>query len=213
MTRILIADDHPLVRRGLRQVLEKEVGLEVVAEAEDGAEAVEKAVKEQVDVAIIDVAMPRMTGLQAADELRRRQPRTRVLLLSMYDSEQYLFAAMRAGASGYLLKSGADEEIAEACRRVSCGGPFLYPSSTTARAREYLERLRRGEDAFDILTPREQQVLKLVAEGYSSNEIASTLAISIKTVERHRKNLMDKLEIRDRASLTRYAIRRGLVEP
>jgi DNA-binding NarL/FixJ family response regulator len=212
--RILLADDHPLVRRGLRQVLEKEPGLTVVAEAADGAEAVEKALAEEVDLAILDVAMPRLTGLQATEQLVRRRPQTRVLLLSMYDTEQYLFAAARAGAAGYLLKSVADEEVVDACRSVLNGAPFLYPSSLGARARERLERLARGADAADdLLTAREREVLKLVAEGYSSQQIATALLISIKTVERHRANIIEKLGIRDRVGLTRYAIRRGLVEP
>jgi DNA-binding NarL/FixJ family response regulator len=212
--RILLADDHPLVRRGLRQVLEKEPGLVVVAEAADGAEAVEQAVREEVDLAILDVAMPRMTGLQAAEQLAKRRPQTRVLILSMYDTEQYLFAAARAGAAGYLLKSVADEEVVDACRAVLGGGPFLYPSGLGARARERLERLALGaEAADDVLTAREREVLKLVAEGYSSLQIAEALLISIKTVERHRANMIEKLGIRDRVGLTRYAIRRGLVEP
>jgi DNA-binding NarL/FixJ family response regulator len=212
--RILLADDHPLVRRGLRQVLEKEPGLTVVAEAADGAEAVEKALAEEVDLAILDVAMPRLTGLQATEQLVRRRPQTRVLLLSMYDTEQYLFAAARAGAAGYLLKSVADEEVVDACRSVLNGAPFLYPSSLGARARERLERLARGADAADdLVTARESEVLKLVAEGYSSQQIATALLISIKTVERHRANIIEKLGIRDRVGLTRYPIRRGLVEP
>jgi DNA-binding NarL/FixJ family response regulator len=212
--RILLADDHPLVRRGLRQVLEKEPGLTVVAEAADGAEAVEKAVAEEVDLAILDVAMPRMTGLQAAEQLAKRRPETRVLLLSMYDTEQYLFAAVRAGAAGYLLKSVADEEVVGACRAVLAGGSFLYPSSIGGRARERLEALAGGVEVDDdVLTTREREVLKLVAEGYSSQQIAEALLISINTVERHRSNIIDKLGIRDRVGLTRYAIRRGLVEP
>lgn len=213
-TRILLADDHPLVRRGLRQVIEKEPGLKVVAEASDGAEALEKAVTEEIDLAILDVAMPRMTGLQAAEQLAKRRPQTRVLILSMYDTEQYLFAAVRAGASGYLLKSTADVEVVEACRAVLRGERFLYPSGIDARQRERLDRLRRGECAgSDVLTPRELEVLKLVAEGQTSQEIAATLVISPKTVEHHRANIIDKLGIRDRVGLTRYAIRRGLVEP
>jgi DNA-binding NarL/FixJ family response regulator len=213
-TRILLADDHPLVRRGLRQVIEKEPGFEVVAEASDGAEAVEKAVAEEVDVAILDVSMPRMTGLQATAQLAKRRPQTRVLLLSMHDNEQYLFAAVRAGARGYLLKSVADEEVIDACRSILRGGGFLYPSETAERAREHLERLRRGDETADeLLTPRELEVLKLVAEGQSSMEIAATLVISIKTVERHRGNIIQKLGARDRVGLTRYAIRRGLIEP
>jgi DNA-binding NarL/FixJ family response regulator len=213
-TRILLADDHPLVRRGLRQVIEREPGLTVVAEASDGAEAVEKALKEEIDLAILDVAMPRMTGLQAAEQLARRRPQTRVLLLSMYDNDQYLFAAVRVGASGYLLKSVADEEVVAACHAALRGESFLYPSDTGVRAREHLERLSRGEGVLDeLLTPRELEVLKLVAEGHSSHEIAALLVISIKTVERHRANVIDKLGVRDRVGLTRYAIRRGLVEP
>lgn len=213
-TRILLADDHPLVRRGLRQVIEREPGLTVVAEASDGAEAVEKAVKEEVDLAILDVAMPRMTGLQAAELLAKRRPETRVLLISMYDIDQYLFAAVRVGAAGYLLKSMADEEVVPACHAALRGEGFLYASGTGARAREYIERLGRGKDAVhDLLTARELEVLKLVAEGHSSQEIAAKLVISIKTVERHRANVIDKLGVRDRVGLTRYAIRSGLVEP
>lgn len=212
--RILLADDHALVRRGLRQVIEKEPGLEVVAEAADGAEALAKAEEQGVDLAILDVAMPRMTGLQAAEQLAKRRPQTRVILLSMYDADQYLFAAARIGAAGYLLKSMADEEIVDACHAALSGRPFLYPTTVGARTRERLERLRTGEEATDeVLTPREREVLKLVAEGESSQQIAATLVISIKTVERHRANIIEKLGIRDRVGLTRYAIRRGLVEP
>jgi DNA-binding NarL/FixJ family response regulator len=212
--RILLADDHPLVRRGLRQVIEKEPGLSVVAEAADGAEAVEKALGAEVDVAILDVAMPRMTGLQAAEQLAKHRPETRVLLLSMYDNEQYFFAALRAGAAGYLLKSVADEEVVAACWAVLRGEQFIYPVAAGTRAHDNLERLRRGEETADeVLTTRELEVLKLIAEGNSSRQIAETLVISIKTVERHRANMIQKLGIRDRVGLTRYAIRRGLAEP
>ena len=212
-TRILLADDHPLVRAGLRAVIEREPNLQVVAEASDGAEAVEKALSEQVGLAILDVAMPRLTGLQATEQLGRRCPEVKVLLLSMYDNEQYYFAALRAGACGYLLKSVADEEVVNACRAVIRGDRFVYPASVQARARDHLERARRGEAVpTDLLTPRELEVLKLVAEGQSSQEIAKTLVISIKTVERHRSNIIDKLGVRDRVDLTRYAIRRGLVQ-
>jgi DNA-binding NarL/FixJ family response regulator len=212
-TRILLADDHPLVRAGLRTVIEREPDLQVVAEASNGAEAVEKALSSQVELAILDVAMPRLTGLQATEQLARRRPELKILLLSMYENEQYYFAALRAGACGYLLKSVADEEVVNACRAVIGGERFVYPPSVRARTRDHLERARRGEAVPpDLLTPRELEVLKLVAEGHSSQEIATTLVISIKTVERHRSNIIDKLGVRDRVDLTRYAIRRGLVQ-
>lgn len=203
-TRILIADDHPLVRRGLTQVLEREPDLEVVAHATDGADALAQATRSDVDLAILDVAMPRLTGIQVAEQLTARRPEIRVLLLSMYDNAQYVQAAARAGAAGYLLKSLADEEVVAACRKVLSGADFVTSSVSN----------RSGATAGDdSLTRRELEVLKLVAEGDSSQQIAEQLVISIKTVERHRSNIMDKLGIRDRVALTRYAIRRGLVEP
>lgn len=212
-TRILLADDHPLVRLGLRQVIDKQPDLEVVAEASDGAEAVAIAVAGEVDLAILDVAMPRLTGLQAAEQLRRRRPELRVLILSMYDSEQYLLGAARAGAAGYVLKSVADEEVVDACRAAMRGDAFVYPKGLSDHTREHVERARTSREPVQLLTPREQEVLKLVAEGHSSQEIAELLVISPKTVERHRANLSAKLGARDRVDLTRYAIRSGLVQP
>jgi DNA-binding NarL/FixJ family response regulator len=212
VTRILVADDHPIVRSGLRKLLNAKPDLEVVAEAEDGVEAVEKALQEDVHLAILDVSMPRLTGIQAAAELHKRKPELRLLMLSMYDSEQFLFEALRAGASGYVLKSSADEDIVDACRRTMRGESFLYPSAVTALVRDYVERGGDGGQ-FDVLTPRELEVLKLIAEARTSKEIAQELFISIKTVERHRQNILDKLGMRDRVELTRYAIRRGLIQP
>jgi DNA-binding NarL/FixJ family response regulator len=213
-TRILLADDHSVVRRGLRLVLDSEHDLEVVAEAGDGAEAVEKALAEDVHLAVLDVAMPRLTGLQAARELTRRRPDVRVLILSMYDNEQYFFEALRAGASGYVLKSVADRDLVEACRATMRGEPFLYPAAVTALIREHLDRAKDGDSVpADPLTPRESEIVKLVAEGHSSKEIAEMLVISPKTVERHRANVLEKLGLRDRVALTRYAIRHGLIEP
>ena len=212
VTRILVADDHPIVRSGLRRVLDAEPDLEVVAEAEDGAQAVELALAEDVHLAILDVSMPRMTGIQAAAELQKRKPELRVLMLSMYDSEQFLYESLRAGASGYVLKSDADQDIVEACRRTMRGQSFLYPSAVATLVRDFVER-GRPEEQFDILTPRELQVLKLIAEAHSSKEIAAELVISVKTVERHRQNILDKLGMSDRVELTRYAIRRGLIQP
>jgi DNA-binding NarL/FixJ family response regulator len=213
-TRILLADDHNVVRRGLRLVLDAEPDLEVVAEASDGAEAVERALEEEVDLAILDVAMPRLTGLQAATELAKRKPDLRTLILSMHDNERYFFEALRAGASGYVLKTAADRDLVEACRSTMRGEPFIYPGAVKALIRDHLERVRENASASDeLLTPRELEIVKLVAEGNSTREIAETLVISEKTVERHRANVLDKLGMRDRVALTRYAIRRGLVEP
>ena len=212
VTRILIAEDHSIVRSGLKKVLDAKPDMEVVVEAVDGHEAVEKALKEDVRLAILDVSMPRKTGIQAAAELHKRKPELRVLMLSMHDSEQFLFEALKAGASGYVLKSGADTDIVDAVRAAMRGDSYLYPSAVTAIVRDYVERGGRGEEQFDVLTPRELEVLKLIAEAHTSKEIAIELFISIKTVERHRQNILDKLGMRDRVELTRYAIRRGLIQ-
>lgn len=213
-TRILLADDHALVRHGLRLILDAEPDLTVVAEAADGAEAVDRASAAEVDLAILDIAMPRLTGIQAAREISRRAPDVRILMLSMYDDEQYLFESLKAGASGYVLKSVADRDLLEACRAAMRGEPFLYPGAVTALIRAYLHRDRLGEPQPEsVLTPREEEIVKLVAEGHSSKEIAATLVISVKTVERHRANVLQKLGLRDRLDITRYAIRSGLVEP
>lgn len=213
-TRILLADDHNVVRRGLRLVLDNEPDLVVVAEASNGTEAVERAIEEEIDLAILDVAMPRLTGLQVARELSKRKPELRTLILSMHDNERYFFEALRAGASGYVLKTAADRDLVEACRSTMRGEPFVYPAAVRALIRDHLERVREdSSEADELLTPRELEIVKLVAEGYSTKEIAETLVISEKTVERHRANVLDKLGMRDRVALTRYAIRRGLVEP
>ena len=212
--RLLIADDHAMVRRGLRLILDAEPDLRVVAEAGDGAEAIAAAREQEIDLAVLDVSMPRMTGLQATAELARIQPELRVLMLSMHDNEQYLFEALKAGASGYVLKSAADRDLVEACRAALRGEPFLYPSAIAALIRDFLDRARAGEAVpEDPLTPRELEVVKLIAEAHGSAEIARMLSISPRTVDRHRENLMAKLGMRDRVELTRYAIRRGLVEP
>jgi DNA-binding NarL/FixJ family response regulator len=210
VTRILVADDHPIVRSGLRKVLDAQPDLEVVAEAEDGAEAVRKALADDVHLAILDVSMPKTTGIQAAAELHKRKPEVRLLMLSMYDSEQYLFESLKAGASGYVLKSHADHDIVDAVRRTMRGQSFLYPSAISTLVKDVVDR---GEEKFDVLTPRELQVVKLIAEAHSSKEIAQELVISVKTVERHRQNILDKLGMSDRVELTRYAVRRGLIQP
>ncbi|MDX3238524.1 response regulator transcription factor [Streptomyces sp. ME03-5709C] len=211
--RILLADDHALVRRGVRLILDREPDLEVVAEAGDGAEAVALARAQDVDLAILDVSMPRLTGLQAARDLAVLRPGLRVLMLTMHDNEQYFFQALKAGACGYVLKSVADRDLVAACRAAMRDEPFLYPGAVTALIRDYLDRARQGQETPDhVLTAREEEVLKLVAEGHSSKEIAATLVISVKTVHRHRANLLGKLGLHDRLQLTRYAIRAGLIE-
>ena len=211
---ILVADDHPIVLRGLRMVLDAQPDLEVVAEATDGDQAVERALLDDIHLAILDISMPRKTGLQAAREITHRKPEVRVLMLSMHDNEQYLFEAIRAGASGYVLKSAVDRDLVEACRAAMRGEPFLYPGAVRALMREYLERARAGDALHkELLTAREEEIVKLVAEAHTNEEIGEMLFISKKTVERHRANILEKLGMRDRVELTRYAVRRGLVQP
>jgi DNA-binding NarL/FixJ family response regulator len=213
-TRIMLADDHAVVRRGLRMVLDAHPDMEVVAEVGDGAEAVRRGLEDDVDLAVIDITMPRMTGLHAARELHRRRPKLRILMLSMHENERYLYEALKAGASGYVLKTVADRDLVEAVRAAMRGERFLYPGAMTPLIADYLERARQDLPVReDPLTPREQQVVKLVAEGYTNKRIAETLIISEKTVERHRANILEKLGMRDRVDLTRYAIRHGLIEP
>jgi DNA-binding NarL/FixJ family response regulator len=213
-TRILLADDHALVRRGVRMILDDEPDLTVVAEAGDGAEAIEQARTHELDLAVLDIAMPRLTGLQAARELSRLRPGLRILMLTMHDNEQFFFEALRAGASGYVPKSVADRDLVEACRAAVRDEPFIYPGAVTTLVRNFLERARQGEPLpARAVTDREEEILKLVAEGHTSKEIGDILFISAKTVERHRANILQKLGLRDRLELTRYAIRAGLIEP
>lgn len=209
-TRVLLADDHHVVRQGLRMLIDADPDLEVVAEAGDGIEAVQAALVNEIDLAILDVSMPRMTGINAAREILAARPNVRALMLSMHDSPEYLFEALRAGASGYVLKSGADRDLIEACRAAMRDEPFLYPSAIRTLIREHLQQ---GPAGGDVLTPREAEIVKLIAEAHTSKEIAEMLVISPKTVERHRANILEKLGMSDRVELTRYAIRRGLVEP
>jgi DNA-binding NarL/FixJ family response regulator len=212
--KILLADDHEMVRSGLKLVVDSEPDLSVVAEAGDGAEALEIALREEIDLAVLDVSMPRLTGLQVAAELHTRRPELRTLMLSVHDSEQYFFEALKAGASGYVLKSAANRDLIEACRAALRGQPFIYPTAASALVRDYLDRASRGEEtSTDPLTLRELEVTKLIAEGLTSDEVAETLMIAKNTVNRHRDNILEKLGMRNRVELTRYAIKRGLVEP
>ncbi len=211
VTRILLADDHAVVRHGLRLVLDAEPDLDVVAEAGDGAEAVQLGLADGIDLAVLDVTMPLLTGIQAARQLAEQRPDLAILILSMHDNEQFFFEALRAGASGYVLKSAAHEDLVAACRAAMRGEPFLYPRGVAALVRDYLQGVIRVPE--DELTPRETEIVKLIAEGLTSREIGEVLHIADKTVERHRSNVLDKLGLKDRVALTRYAIRRGLVEP
>ncbi|MEK6278544.1 MAG: response regulator transcription factor [Actinomycetota bacterium] len=208
--RVLIADDHGIVRSGLRLLLERQPGIEVVAEAADGAAAREIAIREKPDLAILDVRMPKLTGLQATREIKQQAPEVAVLILSMHDDERYLFEALKAGASGYVLKTQADTDLLEAIHAVERGEPFLTPAAQQALIKDVL---KRGTGGDEELTPREEEIVKLVAEAHTSREIAEILHLSEKTVENHRANAMRKLGMRDRVELVRYAIRRGLIEP
>jgi DNA-binding NarL/FixJ family response regulator len=209
--RVLLADDHAVVRRGLRLLLDAEPDLEVVAEAGDGADAVEQGLRERLDLAVLDVAMPRLTGIQAARRLLEQRPGLRVLMLSMHDDEQFFFEALRAGAAGYVLKTAAHEELVAACRAALRDEPVVHPRGLAALIRAFAER--DDPRLADPLSPRESEVVKLIAEGLTSREIAALLHLSEKTVERHRSNILEKLGLSDRVALTRYAIRRGLVQP
>jgi DNA-binding NarL/FixJ family response regulator len=210
-TRILLADDHEVVRNGLKMVLDSAPDLEVVAEAGDGAEAVELALSEDIHLAVLDVTMPRMTGLQAARQIRAHLPNTQVLALSMHDDERYVFDALKAGASGYVLKREVDQALLNAIRAVHRGDAFLTNAVERSLIREWMSDAASGPD--EPLSPREQEVLKLIAEAHTNKQIAETLHLAEKTVESHRANLLRKLGMRDRVELVRYAIRRGLVEP
>jgi DNA-binding NarL/FixJ family response regulator len=207
--RIVIADDHGIVRSGVKLLLDRQDDMEVVAEAEDGVDAVARVVEHRPDVAILDVSMPRMTGLQATHEIKQQSPDTQVLILSMHDDQRYLFEALRAGASGYVLKAAADQDLVDAVRAASRGEPFLTSEAQQALIRDFLSR---GDEPA-ALTPREQEVVKLIAEAHTNREIAEILQLSEKTVESHRARVLQKLGMRDRVELVRYAIRSGLVEP
>jgi DNA-binding NarL/FixJ family response regulator len=205
--RLVIADDHGVVRGGLRLLLERQPDMEVVGEEEDGAAAVTEVLAHRPDLAILDVAMPRLTGLQATREIKARAPGVGVLILSMHDDERYLFEALKAGASGYVLKQKADRELLDAVRAVGRGEPFLTNSAMGSLVRSWM-----ADESREPLTPREQQVLKLIAEAHTNREISELLVLSEKTVESHRASILRKLGMRDRVELVRYAIRRGLID-
>jgi DNA-binding NarL/FixJ family response regulator len=208
--RILLADDHTVVRQGLRKVLEERPDWQVVAEAGDGREAVRLAEQHKPDVAVLDVAMPRMTGIQATHEIKQHLPDTAVVLLSMHDDQRYFYDALKAGAAGYVLKRSADTQLVDAIHAAIRGEPFISPVAEEELLRNWL---KEGDSGAAELTARELEVVKLIAEAHTNKQIAQILNLSEKTVESHRGNVLAKLGMRDRVELVRYAIRRGLIEP
>ena len=211
MIRVLLADDHGVVRSGLRMLLDRQPGIDVVAEASDGAEAIQQTLAERPDIAVLDVSMPRRTGIQAAREIKAQSSLIHVLMLSMHEDDRYMYESLEAGASGYVLKRAADTDLIDAVRTVARGERFISPSAGEAVVEAWREG--RAPVAAEPLSPRELEVVKLIAEAHTNRQIAEVLSLSEKTVESHRANVLSKLGMRDRVELVRYAIRRGLVEP
>lgn len=209
MISVLIADDHGIVRSGLSMLIGRQVDMRVEGEAQDGIEAVDSCLRQRPDVAVLDVSMPRLTGLHAARQIKAQLPDIAVLMLSMHDDDAYFFEALEAGASGYVCKRGADADLIDAIRTVADGRTFLSSRTQQALMRQWLNDGAPAED----LTPRELEVVKLIGEAHTNRQIADALKLSEKTIESHRGNVLAKLGMRDRVELVRYAIRRGLVEP
>ena len=213
-TRVLLAEDHTIVRKGLRSLLDKETGIKVVGEAEDGREAIVKAEELHPDVVVMDIAMPGLNGLEATRQIKKRFSDMKIIILTMHTNEEYVLQTLKAGASGYLVKKAAPAELISAINAVHKGNSFLSPSISRTVIDEYIRRskeISEGEEGFEQLTVREREVLQLIAEGRKTREIAELLYISIKTVETHRAHIMDKLDIHSTAELTRYAIRKGII--
>ena len=212
--RLLLADDHAVVRSGLRLLLEAQPDLVIVGEAENGEEAIRRTAELQPDVVLMDIEMPGMNGIEAARRIKVQSPGTSVLALTMYEDDQYFFEMLRAGASGYVPKRAAPDELASAIRAVSRGEVFIHPSLAGRLVQDYLQRrdMEVQEQAAGDLTPREQEVLTLIAQGLSNNEIADQLVISAKTVDRHRENIMRTLNLHNRVDLVKYALRKGLID-
>lgn len=212
--RILLSDDHTILRTGLKMLIGAAGDLEVIGEAQDGEEAVELAERLKPDVVLMDISMPKMDGIKATAEIKRRMPAVKVLMLTMHENDEYLFRTIQAGGSGYVLKKAADDEVLDAIRHVATGGAFLRPAVTTKLVQDYLERVNKGEesDSYGKLTDREREILRLIAEGHTNAQIAQMLVISVRTVESHRAHIMEKLGIQTRAELVKYALRKGLLD-
>jgi two-component system response regulator NreC len=212
--RVLLADDHTILRAGLKMMLNAQPDIETVGEASDGRQAISEAERLSPDVVIMDITMPECNGIDATRHIKRLLPDVRILVLTMHENEGYLFQTLRAGAAGYMLKEAADTDLISAIRVVASGRFYLSPSAQSMLVSDYLQRVHTGEerDSYSALTEREREILKLVAEGYTNNQIGERLFISPKTVDTHRTHVMDKLNLHSRAELVRYAMRRGLLE-
>lgn len=213
--RVLLADDHAILRSGLSKLLDEQKDIEVVGEASDGREAIQKAQELTPDIVLMDIGMPVMNGMEATKQIKKRNRDIKVLVLTMHDNEEYLFQVLQAGASGYVLKKAADDDLVNAIHIVYRGDCFLYPSAAKMVVEDYLEKVKQGHEpttSFDNLTDREREILTMVAEGYTNREIAEALFISVKTVETHKSNIMEKLNLHKRAELVRYAIRKGMLQ-
>jgi two-component system response regulator NreC len=213
-TKVLIADDHAIVREGVRMILAKEKDIDVVGEAEEGGQALQLVETLRPDVVIMDISMPGMGGIEATQKLKERHPKVAVLVLTMHEDESYVFQLLRAGASGYVLKRAAAQDLVQAVRAAAKGEAFLYPSVARKVVEDYLRRVESGEERarYDGLTEREREILTLIAQGLGNQQIAEKLYISIKTVQTHRAHVLEKLGLHDRTELVRYAIRKGLIE-
>jgi two-component system response regulator NreC len=211
---LILADDHAVVRSGLRMLLEAQPDIEIVAEAESGRQAIDQVRAIRPDVVLMDIQMPDVNGIEATQRIKELAPETAVLVLTMHEDDQYFFEMLHAGASGYMPKRAAPDELVSAIRTVARGEIFLYPSLATRLVQDYLRRADSGEQplVYDDLTPREREVLVLIAEGLTNAEIADQLVISVKTVDRHRENIMRKLNMHSRIDLVKYAIRTGLID-
>ncbi|HEX4202654.1 MAG TPA: response regulator transcription factor [Ktedonobacteraceae bacterium] len=212
--RILLVDDHTILRAGLKMMLNAQPDMEVVGEAQDGRQALQETQRLQPDVVLMDITMPDMNGIEATRQIKRTMPDIRILVLTMHEHDEYVFQALRAGASGYMLKEAADTELISALHVIHSGQFYLSPAAQSVMVGDYLQRVRTGEekDSYSSLTEREREILKLVAEGHTNNQIAEQLVISPKTVDTHRTHIMDKLNLHSRAELVKYAMRRGLLE-